>query len=58
MSGRVAVLRAEYTFALAHMCACPPPVALSLRLLDFARLIDGIDQYNAAQRRAAAGSEG
>jgi hypothetical protein len=26
-----------------------------LRLFDFARLIDGIDQYEAAMRRASAG---
>jgi hypothetical protein len=30
---------------LAHLCACPPPVAVRLRLLDFARLIEGIDRH-------------
>lgn len=40
---------------LARLCACPPPVALQLSLLDFARLIEGIDQYDAEMRRANAG---
>ena len=49
--GSVTRLRAEYTFALARLCACPPPLALQLRLLDFARLIDAIDRYDQAMRR-------
>ncbi len=49
--GSIAALRAEYAFALAHLAACPPPVALQLGLLDFGRLIDGIDQYTAAMHR-------
>ncbi len=52
LRGSVRQLRAEYTFALAHACACPPPVALQLGLLDFARLIDAIDRYEAAMRKA------
>lgn len=48
-------LREEYTFTLAHLCACPPPVARQLRLLEFARLIDAIDRYDAAMRRAGEG---
>jgi hypothetical protein len=55
LDGSVTRLRAEYTFALAHLCACPPPAALQLGLLDFARLLDGIDQYNAEMRRTAGG---
>ena len=47
-SGWVTQLRAEYGFALARLCACPPPVALQLSLLDFARFIDWIDRYDAA----------
>lgn len=50
-NGSVRQLRAEYSFALAHVCACPPPVALRLGLLDFARLIDAIDRYDAAMQR-------
>ena len=49
--GPVTRLRAEYGFALAHVCACPPPVALRLSLIDFARLIDAIDRYDAAMKR-------
>jgi hypothetical protein len=49
--GSVTRLRAEYSFALARLCACPPPVALQLSLLDFARLIHAIDQYDEALRR-------
>ena len=48
-------LRAEYSFALAHACACPPPVALQMNLLDFARMIDAIDRYDAAMRKAGEG---
>ena len=48
-------MRAEYTFALARLCACPPPVARELRLLEFARLIDAIDRYDAEVSRAARG---
>jgi hypothetical protein len=44
-------LRAEYTFALARLCACPPPVALQTGLLDFGRLIDAIDRYQAAMQQ-------
>ncbi len=55
LDGDIARLRAEYCFALAHLCACPPPVTGQLRLLDFARLIDGIDQYSAELRRASRG---
>lgn len=51
-SGSVTQLRAEYGFALARLCACPPPVALQLALLDFARLIDAIDRYDAALQRS------
>ena len=53
LDGSVTGLRAEYTFALAHLCACTPPVARDLRVLDFARLIDGIDRYDAEMRRAS-----
>ena len=49
--GSVRQLRAEYTFALARLCACPPPVALAMGLLDFGRLIDAIDRYDEAMRR-------
>lgn len=52
LSGSVSQLRAEYTFALAHLCACPPPAVLQLGVLDFARLVDGIDQYRAEVRAA------
>lgn len=45
LRGDIARLRGEYAFALAHLCACPPPAAGQLRLLDFARLIEGIDQH-------------
>jgi hypothetical protein len=55
LDGSITQLRAEYTFALAHAVACPPPVALGLRLLDFARLLDGIDQYAAEMQRAGRG---
>jgi hypothetical protein len=49
--GPVTRLRAEYGFALAHVCACPPPLALRLSLTDFARLIDAIDRYDAAMKK-------
>lgn len=52
LGGSVRQLRAEYSFALAHACACPPPLARQLSLLDFARLIDAIDRYDAEMRRA------
>ena len=55
LDGSVTRLRAEHAFALAHLCACPPPVALSLRLLDFARLIDGISQHQDQVQRASRG---
>ena len=55
LDGSVTQLRAEYTFALAHLCACPPPVARQLGLLDFARLIDGIDDYRAHLPKPPAG---
>ena len=48
--GSVTRLRAEYGFALAHLCACPPPLALRLSLLDFARMLDAIDRYDAAMK--------
>lgn len=51
LDGSVTQLRAEYTFLLARLCACPPPVAVQLRLFDFARLLSGIDQEQAALRR-------
>jgi len=53
--GSITQLRAEYTFLLARLCACPPPVARQLGLLDFGRLLDGIDQHEAALRRHAGG---
>ncbi len=46
LDGSITRLRAEYGFALARWCACPPPVALQTSLLDFARLIDGIDRID------------
>jgi len=49
--GSVTRLRAEYTFALARLCACPPPTVLQLGILDFGLLIDGIDRYEAALRQ-------
>jgi len=49
--GPVTGLRAQYTFALARLCACPPPVALAMGLLDFGRLIDAVDRYNAAMQQ-------
>src|SRR5581483_8696997 len=55
LSGDIASLRAEYCFRLAHLCACPPPVTGQLRILDFARLIEAIDQHIAEMRRIAEG---
>jgi hypothetical protein len=53
--GPVTQLRAEYSFALAHLCACPPPVALQMRILDFARMLCAIDAYDGQMRRASGG---
>ena len=55
LDGSVTQLRAEYTFALAHLCACPPPVARELQLLDFARLLGGIDDCKAHLPKPPAG---
>ena len=46
-NGNLRVLRAVYLFDLAAVCNCPPPMTWQLTVVEFARLIDGIDRMRA-----------
>jgi hypothetical protein len=41
----VTAARAEYLFALAHICHIPPPVVDEMTVADFGQLTLGIDAY-------------
>jgi hypothetical protein len=42
----VTTARAEYLFALAHICHTPPAAVTGLTIADFGRLTLGIDALN------------
>lgn len=44
-------MRAEYLFALGHLCHVPPAAVDDLTVTDFANLTDSVDAYLAEMRK-------